>query len=67
MAKQRGVKVTRFSELGYVCDGPKLWRVVDLDSPLEFGGRVGPQYRSEIELLCDLERYAESWGCEAVR
>ncbi len=51
---------TRYPELGYAHDGPSLWRFVDLDS----GNRIGPQYRTRAELLADLDRYAESFGCK---
>lgn len=51
---------TRYAELGYVHDGPSLWRIVDLTT----GSRVGLHYRTRLELLADLERYAESFGCK---
>jgi hypothetical protein len=51
---------TRFKQLGYVCDAPGLWRVVDKDGE----HRVGPQYRTKAELLADLNRYATEYGAE---
>lgn len=47
---------TRFSNLGYIKDAPSLWRFVDLTDNSQ--ARVGPQYKTKIELLCDLDRYA---------
>lgn len=51
---------TRFHELGYRKDAPKLWRIVDMSS----GSGVGPQYPTRAELLADLARYARSFGCD---
>jgi hypothetical protein len=49
------VRSTSFNRLGYVNLGKSLWRIVDLtDSP----ACVGPMYKTKIELLCDLNRYA---------
>ena len=56
------IRKTCFEELGYVCDGPGLWRVVDLSDGRQ--ARVGPQYRTKVELLADLERYARFFGCK---
>ena len=47
---------TRFTNLGYINDAPGLWRFVDLSD--NSNARVGPQYKTKIELLCDLDRYA---------
>jgi hypothetical protein len=52
---------TRFPELGYVHDGPALWRIVDLTDARP--SRIGPLYPSRAELLADLQRYAEQYGC----
>lgn len=50
---------TRFAELGYRLDAPECWRIVDLSS----GHSIGPHYRTVLELLADLERYAAGFGC----
>ncbi len=55
---------TRFAELGYVNYSPGDWRVVALDSDNPDTNSVGPHYRSKLELLADLERYATSYGCK---
>ena len=52
------IKRTRFVELGYANVG-NHWRVVDIET----GQVVGQQYRTQIELLADLERYAREYGC----
>lgn len=51
---------TRFPELGYAKMDENLWRIVDRDGDAP----VGPHYRSKMELLCDLQRYAAEYGCE---
>lgn len=51
---------TRFTELGFTNVAPSLWRFVDLST----GNCVGEQYRTKAELLADLSRYAEFFGCE---
>lgn len=49
------VRPTQFQNLGYAQIDKSLWRIVDLsDSP----ACVGPYYKTKIELLCDLNRYA---------
>src|SRR5215469_8444758 len=50
---------TRFSELGYTHVEQGLWRFVATDG----NAPVGPFYQSQNELLCDLDRYAEFYGC----
>lgn len=61
----RTVKPTRYAELSYTEVIKDDWRVVyarDQQLPNVLA-TVGPHYKSEIELLCDLHRYAkESWG-----
>jgi hypothetical protein len=53
---------TRFKELGYCHSLSGEWRIVarEEDPP----AAVGPMYRSRVELLCDLERYAAIYGCK---
>ena len=51
---------TRFAELGYCKHAANLWRIVALDT----NQAVGPQYRSKMELLADLPRYAKDYGCD---
>lgn len=53
------IRPTRFAELGYRQDGPRLWRIYDTDSEQA----IGPFYRYKAELLEDLERYAREYGC----
>jgi len=50
---------TRFPELGYRKTG-NVWRIVDRST----GEAVGPQYRTRAELLADLPRFAEQFGCD---
>jgi hypothetical protein len=50
---------TRFEELGYAKLAPGLWRVVDTSAG---DAVVGPHYRTRVELLTDLERYATEYG-----
>ena len=54
------VKRTRYPDLGYARTGD-IWRVVDINS----GSVVGPHYKTRIELLADLNRYAHDYGCVA--
>lgn len=53
------IRKTRFPELGYEQHAPGLWRIIALDT----GSAVGPHYPSKTELLADLERYAQEYGC----
>ena len=50
---------TRFAELGYAHISPGYWRIYDLstDSP------IGPHYATKAELLADLGRFADQFGC----
>lgn len=53
---------TRFPELGYVKIDNACWQFIDLNQPDRMA-QVGPHYKTKVELLADLERYArESWG-----
>ncbi|OGU24363.1 MAG: hypothetical protein A2580_09215 [Hydrogenophilales bacterium RIFOXYD1_FULL_62_11] len=58
------IKNTRISYLGYAMIEAGLWRVIDKSD-----GRnavVGPQYKSEAELLGDFDRYYQaSWAAPA--
>lgn len=51
---------TRFRELGYEHITPGLWRIIALDDKKA----VGPHYRTRIDLLADLVRYAREYGCD---
>ena len=55
------VRPTRFDELGYTtyCG---IWRIVAMDTQ----NMVGPIYRTKSELLADLARYAEGYGCASI-
>ena len=52
------IRPTRYAELGYRQDGPRLWRIY-----AETGHAIGPCYASKAELLADLDRYAHDYGC----
>jgi hypothetical protein len=54
---------TRYAELGYKYDGKGIWRIYDTDTD----SAVGPTYRTQVELLADLDRYAQVFGCEPER
>jgi len=57
---------TRFPELGYVHDGPNLWRIVSVADGRNIAGfwpRTGPPYASKAELLADLGQFAKGYGC----
>ena len=51
--------MTRFLELNYVKIKDGLWRIVDAST----GAPVGPHYRTKMELLADLDRFASVFGC----
>lgn len=61
MNEPKGTKATRFHELAYQRQGAGLWRIVTTEG----GDAIGPLYRTEIELLCDLDRYATEYGCKS--
>lgn len=50
---------TRFAELNYRNVDRGLWRIVDVST----GSDIGPHYRTREELLSDLERFADLFGC----
>ncbi len=50
---------TRYKELGYKQLDRGLWRILTTED----GAAVGPLYRSRAELLADLDRYADAYGC----
>jgi hypothetical protein len=52
---------TRYPELAYRNIIPRLWRFVDVTT----GSCVGPEYKSRQELLADLHRYADFFGCNS--
>jgi hypothetical protein len=55
------MKKTRFVELLYRCVSKGSWRIVDASDFRD----IGPTYKSELELLSDLHRYAtEVFGCK---
>lgn len=54
------LRQTRYPELCYMQQGPRLWRFIYVGEGRE--STVGPQYRTKAELLADLERYAREWG-----
>ena len=52
---------TRYPELGFRQDGPRLWRIIDLCD--DMASAVGPFYATRAELFGDLARYAGVFGC----
>lgn len=59
----RNLHRTRIDGLGYIKAVPGLWRFVDLHDGINTTRYVGPNYKTEKELLADLDRYArEAWG-----
>lgn len=52
---------TRYKELAYEDQGPQVWRFIDTST----NRAVGPIYATRAELLADLPRYANQFGCEA--
>ena len=54
------LKSTRFSGLRYEKVAVNLWRFVDVNAVRN----VGPHYKSEKELLADMDRFAEVFGCK---
>lgn len=59
------IRSTRYPELGYVQVGKDLWRLVDKQNahPGGYAACIGPQYCTKAELLADLERMAQQYGC----
>ncbi len=60
---------TKYKELGYAMTASREWRFVDLNCPSSTGNPagpscIGPHYRSETDLLSDLDNFAEQFGCE---
>jgi hypothetical protein len=53
------IRPTRFPELGYCKHAANLWRIIAMDTE----SAVGPQYKTKMELLADLPRYASDYGC----
>lgn len=53
------IRRTRFPELNYQRQWD-CWRIVTADDE----AAIGPQYRSQAELLADLDRYASVYGCK---
>ena len=56
---QLELRPTRFKELKYANVTVGLWRIVDASTEQT----VGPHYRTKVELLADLTRYAKDFGC----
>lgn len=52
------VYMTRYPELSFD-RFDHIWRFIDEST----GNRIGPSYRSKAELLADLPRFAEQFGC----
>lgn len=50
---------TRYPELAYVRVDRVTWRFADAST----GANIGPYYRTRVELLADLDRYAAFFGC----
>lgn len=47
--------------------GPGHWRFLSRDDASQdfdpFKGACGPEYRTKMEALCDVERFAAFYGC----
>ena len=54
------MKKTRFPALGYKMEAPGQWSIYYLEN--DYPASVGPKYRTEKELLSDLDRYATEFG-----
>lgn len=52
------IYTTRFQLLGYRCEAPKQWSIVDLET----NAAIGPKYTSKDELLADLSNFATIRG-----
>lgn len=52
------VKNTRLPSLGYTCEAPKQWSIIDKVTD----AAIGAKYRSKDELLADLDRFAKERG-----
>ena len=52
---------TQYTELSFYRQDEGVWRFVDNST----GAAVGPQYRTRAELLADLPRFADLFGCNA--
>lgn len=52
------IKNTRFTQLAYTCEAPKQWSIIDKET----SAAIGSKYTSEIELLADIERFANERG-----
>lgn len=55
---------TRFENLGFTNCG-KYWSFCDLSS--EFLATIGQHYRTKVELLADMHRFAEERGFENIK
>lgn len=54
------MKATRYNQLSYRREAPGQWSIYDNET----GGSIGPKYRTETELLADLNLFAETRGYE---
>ena len=59
MIRESEIHTTRYPELNYQLQGAGNWRILDSST----GAAVGPSYRTRAELLADLARFAEVFGC----
>lgn len=60
--RERRMAPTRSPSIWYVRDADRCWRLIDVkgghyDVATGLGGRVGPIYATERELLADLDRF----------
>ncbi len=53
------ILLTRFPELGFANVDKGRWRIIDRST----GSTVGPHYRTKAELMADVDRFAELFGC----
>lgn len=52
------MKATRFSMLGYKKEAPGQWSFYDLAT----NASIGTKYTTQLELLADINRFAEERG-----
>jgi hypothetical protein len=54
---------TSFPELTYAKIEPGLWRIFSQWDGEKEAHATGKFYATQIELLCDIDRYAKECGC----
>jgi len=57
-------KKTRYENLFYRCEAPGMWAFYDYEKFYDHYAWVGQKYKTELELLADMQRFAEERGYE---